>query len=412
MELQEYGFIKEGKVFRKAFLEFEERQVGEVKDDEQQSLNYFTERFTLAKGQVEEVERKINETENKGSYLMKVLHLKETLHEFDALGDFEQLYQTLDILEEQLTGFIRLNRAKNLQIKTALLAEMEEATKSSEWKSATEQVKEIQRKWIRTGAVEDDQKEDIEGQFKILLDAFFERRSEFYADLEKMMKEKEADYAEFLEKTRLLLAEKKPYNSLVETIRVLKEEWKGLGRIKKEVRDGFWRQFQEQIKTALAKSKKEKKAQGTKDRGQGKQSRIDFLKELEKLNEEVLPKANVKELKSQWKLLGKVGKEEMKQLQADFLFVLDQISEKQFLDSLTHKRLKGKATDSEKEKMRIRVLYDLLNRDKAELSTFKENLEKFNTSSGLDQLIEGKLEVQIRKVKVKEAIMEQLKQRS
>jgi hypothetical protein len=51
----------------------------------------------------------------------------------------------------------------------------------------------------------------------------------------------------------------------------------------------------------------------------------------------------------------------------------------------------------------------LLNRDKNELFTFKENLEKFNTSVGLDQLIAGKLALQERKVKVKEAILKQFK---
>ncbi|PIQ47477.1 MAG: hypothetical protein COW03_14975, partial [Cytophagales bacterium CG12_big_fil_rev_8_21_14_0_65_40_12] len=146
MEEQQHGFIKDGKVFRNAFLDFGQREIGELKDSEESTLFFFSERFNLAQAKVDQVEEKINATENKGSYLMKVLHLKETLHEFDAIGDFKKLYKKLDLLEEQLTGFINQNRAKNLEIKTALQAELDVVAKSVEWKSATAEVKEIQRK--------------------------------------------------------------------------------------------------------------------------------------------------------------------------------------------------------------------------------------------------------------------------
>ena len=77
MEEQQYGFVKEGKVFRNAFLDFGQREIGEVKDSEESTLTFFSERFNLAQAKVDQVEEKINATENKGSYLMKVLHLKD-----------------------------------------------------------------------------------------------------------------------------------------------------------------------------------------------------------------------------------------------------------------------------------------------------------------------------------------------
>ena len=409
MEEKEYGFIKEGKVFRKAFLDYTDKVIGEVKETEEAAMLYYTERFALAQAKVNEVEEKINATENKGSYLMKVLHLKETLHDFDAIGDFESLYQKLNLLEEQLNSFIQQNRLKNLEIKTALLAELEEAVKSSEWKSATAEVKEVQRRWIKTGAVDDAEKERIEGTFKTLLDGFFERRTAFYADLEKMMREKEANYQDFLEEAKKI-KEIESYSVLVEKIRTLKEEWKDLGRIKADVRTEFWNQFQTIIKGALAKAKKEGKAKGnTGNKKENLESRSAFLKELAVLNESITPKANVKSLREQWKNFGPVGKVEMEKLQAEFLFLTDQIAEKQFIESLLHKKLKGKQNEADKERLRLKIIYDLLNRDKNELSTFQENLDKFNTSSGLDKLIGGKLELQERKVKVKEEILRQVK---
>ncbi len=407
MEEKEYGFIKEGKVFRKAFLDYADKEIGEVKETEEAAVLYYTERFALAQTKVNEVEEKINGTENKGSYLMKVLHLKETLHDFDAIGDFEALYRKLDLLEEQLNGFIQQNRLKNLEIKTALLAELAEAVKSSEWKSATAEVKEVQRRWIKTGAVDDAEKERIEGGFKTMLDAFFERRAAFYADLEKMMKDKESNYQEFLDGAEKL-KEIESYTVLVEKIRTLKEEWKDLGRIKAEVRTEFWNKFQVIIKSALAKAKKEGKAK-VGNKKENLESRTEFLKELVVLNEKIAPVANVKELRDKWKHLGPVSRSEMDKLQGEFLFLIDQIAEKQFIESLMYKKLKGKQNEADKERVRLKIAYDLLHRDRAELSTFQENLEKFNTSSGLDKLIGGKLELQERKVKVKEEILRQFK---
>ncbi|MGW8122251.1 DUF349 domain-containing protein [Roseivirga echinicomitans] len=412
MEEKEYGFIKEGKVFRKAFLDYTDKEIGEVKETEEAAMHYYTERFALAQSKVNEVEEKINGTENKGSYLMKVLHLKETLHEFDAIGDYETLYGRLNLLEEQLNGFIRQNRLKNLEIKTALLAELDEAVKSSEWKSATAEVKEVQRRWIKTGAVDDANKERIEGTFNATLDGFFERRSGFYADLEKMMKEKEANYQEFIEKAELL-KEIESYNDLTEKIRVLKEEWRGLGRIKANVHSEFWNKFQAIIKTALAKAKKEGKKKATSgNKKENFESRSEFLNTLETINHKITPTENVKSLRDKWRNLGPVSKADMDKLQGEFMFLIDQIAEKQFIESLLQKKLKGKQNEADKERVRIKIIYDLLHRDKNELSVFKENLEKFNTSSGLDKLIGGKLELQERKVKVKEEILKQFKEKS
>ncbi|PIQ49855.1 MAG: hypothetical protein COW03_02415, partial [Cytophagales bacterium CG12_big_fil_rev_8_21_14_0_65_40_12] len=238
--------------------------------------------------------------------------------------------------------------------------------------------------------------------------AFFSRRAEFYADLEKMMVEKEDDYKSFLLKAENLKT-LDSYPALVEQIRTLREEWKLLGRIKKASSDVYWERFQNIVKEALKVSKKQKAKPAGKNKVENLKLRSDFLKTLETTNEALVPKANVSALKEQWKKMGGVDKAEMLKLQDEFLLLIDQIAEKQFIDNLLNKKTKANVSQPEKEKLRIKLLYDLLNRDKNELFTFKENLEKFNTSAGLDQLIGGKLALQERKVKVKEAILKQFK---
>jgi hypothetical protein len=407
-EISAFGVIKEGKVFRNAFLDFPEREIGELRESGEATLAYFQAKFDDLVKEVTEVEEKINAATNKGSYLMKVLHLKSTMPETDALGDFETLYNKVLALEEQLDGMIAANRIRNLEIKTALLAELEEAAGKSEWKSATEAVKLIQTNWRKTGAVSDEHKEVIEGRFKELVDGFYERRAAFYADLEKMMVDKEANYESFLKSASAQLKDA-PVARLKVLNTSLMAEWKGLGRIKREKQSEFWEQFQALTKKAWSEAKKEKKQLDKSDFEANKKDREEFIEKLKELNKAVVPQVNLNKVKSEWKGLGPVNKKDNQALQLAYLMEFDLLSEKLFLNGMVDKRLKGKDQGKDRDRLRQRILRDLLDRDSRELNAFKENLEKFNTSGGFDQMIGGKLEQQERKVKVKKMILSQLR---
>lgn len=407
-EITAFGFIREEKVFRNAFLEFTEKEIGEVRESESETFSYFQGRFQLLEQEVAKVEAKINETTNKGSYLMKVLHLKNTLPEAYALGDFETLYKKILAFEEQLEGLIAVNRAKNLEIKTALLTELTEATKSSEWKSATEAVKLLQTNWTKTGAVAPDQKEEIEGNYKDLVDDFYGRRTAFYTDLEKMMVEKEVNYEQFLKEATKRLKDA-PLAKLKSLNTELMEEWKELGRVKREKQNEFWTQFQALTKQAWNHAKKAKKGTDKSDFDANKKNKEEFIEKLKGLNKALIPAVNLNGLKTEWKALGPVNKKDVEVLQEAYLMQYDMLSEKLFLDAMVEKRLQGKDQGKDKKRLQQRILRDLLDRDSRELNAFKENLEKFNTSGGFHQMIGGKLEQQERKVKVKKMILSQLK---
>ena len=48
-ETTEYGYIKDGKVFLKGYLDHEDREIGVVREDDEASLQYFIDRFTRVK---------------------------------------------------------------------------------------------------------------------------------------------------------------------------------------------------------------------------------------------------------------------------------------------------------------------------------------------------------------------------
>ena len=83
-----YGYIKNTKVYLRGFLGQEDREIGEVKENEASTLKYFEARFEQLKAKVEKLKNDIQENQNKGSFLMKLIHLRESLFESDALGDF------------------------------------------------------------------------------------------------------------------------------------------------------------------------------------------------------------------------------------------------------------------------------------------------------------------------------------
>lgn len=407
-EISAFGVIREGKVFRNAFLEFPEKEIGEVRESEGETFSYFQGRFDLIEQDVAKVEAKINEATNKGSYLMKVLHLKNTIPTTDALGDFEALYNKVCAFEQQLEALISQNRLKNLEIKTALLAEIAEATKSSEWKSATEKVKLLQTNWTKTGAVAEDKKETIEGSYKELIDGFYGRRASFYADLEQMMVQKEANYEAFLKDAAVRLQGVR-LSGLKSLNAALMEEWKALGRVKREKQNEFWTQFQALTRKAWNEARKTNKSINKSDLVANKKNKEEFIEKLRNLNEALIPKVDLNAIKTEWRALGPVGKQDMNELQAAYLMQYDMLSEKLFLKSMVDKRLKGKDQGKDRNRLCDRILRDLLDRDTRELNAFKENLEKFNTSGGFHEMIGGKLEQQERKVKVKKMILNQLR---
>ena len=83
----EFGYISDGKVYLKGYFEYPDRQIGEVKVSPEASVKYFRDRFETARQKVDELYTLVETALNKGSYLMKLIHLRQYLAEFDGLGD-------------------------------------------------------------------------------------------------------------------------------------------------------------------------------------------------------------------------------------------------------------------------------------------------------------------------------------
>ncbi|MFP4092861.1 MAG: DUF349 domain-containing protein [Cyclobacteriaceae bacterium] len=430
-----YGFIKEGKIYRNAFLDYPVREIGEVRESEESTIKYFEDRFQMAENKVKALENAVAESDNKGSYLMKLIHMRTQLANFDALGDYVSLYERLDKIEEDLRDIISKNRVKNLEIKQALLAEAAQYEQSTDWNAATDELQEIKNKWIRTGAVGKEHDEEIEGRFSEILDNFFQRRKQFFEDRKNMINERIDQYRSIIFKLRKLMHEDDKQLAR-EKVKGLQNEWKEIGKIPPKLYHRFFKDY----KYLTAKFFRPAQRPGSSYSSSSNRrfnNRQNFNSrtsapppsgaELEQVMEkkrELLSQAqalalregedvveDVKRLKFLWKRTGMVPREVGGSVTYEFNRACDLASEKSFLNRLVRSKNPDYDTEDENRKISIKInlLNNLIVRDERELDLYKENAEKFSSNRyQAGQQVATKLKAQQRKVAVKKALLEEL----
>jgi hypothetical protein len=237
-----YGYIKDGKIYLKGFLGQEDRIIGEVKEDEASTIRYFEDRFETVKAKVEKLKQDIQENQNKGSFLMKLIHLKNALMHYDGLGDFPALIQELEEQEAYLEEIIQANREKNLEIKKALIEEANAIKNSTDWKEASEAFKELKLKWLKTGPVDKEIQDEIEGQFQAILDVFYSNRKNYFDGLALQAEQNIKVYESLLEQAREAhdLPDAK---TAFEISKKIQKQWKASGRVPAAKRQPIWDEF-------------------------------------------------------------------------------------------------------------------------------------------------------------------------
>jgi len=405
---QELAFIEGGKVILKEQEGFPQRTIGEVKEDEATAIEFFQGRFENLKEKVDKVQQQIETEDNKGSFLMKVLNLKESLSNYDGIGDFVSLKERLEMLEKMLEDYISQNRRRNLEVKSTLIEEAKSYASNPDWREATEKLKELRQRWIRVGAVEDDQKEEIESTFQLIYDEFYEKKKAFHEAKKEMMAAREKQYEALIAKAKKLKNHSSEANDMAQKSNALVEEWKSLENIPKEKYADLLKEFKKytQAGRKAGASKGHNKSQGKEGNDQEKLALLEDLKEAKNLdpNESV---ERAKAIQQKWKNSGKTFN---KALNEEYFNLNDYIFEKSFLENLYERKAKKGLEGKEAIKFKMNILRDLISRDQRELNVFEENLEKFNLGTQkLDKMVGFKHEKQKRKLTVKQQIMDELR---
>ena len=412
-----FGYIKDGKVFLKGFLGGEDREIGEVKGDEDSTLRYFEARFALLQEKVAQLKAAIQENQNKGSFLMKLIHLKESLYESDALGDFASLIAELEEQEAFLVEIIQENRSKNLEIKQGLIQEAITLQKNTDWKETTEKFKELKLRWIKTGPVEKELHEELEGQFNQAVNYFFGQRQEFYDQLTLQAEVNIKVYESLLQQARE--AHDLPDAKMAFDIsKRIQKEWKAAGKVPAERRQPIWDEFSRLNNRIFSRYKR------TLNPGPEMHPRellrkieamVDELKKLahQPTSQEITVRA--KAIQEDWKKLPMRKPKEATLPARSYQFFMDIIFEKAFLEKLGRSKYADFDAKPIEEQQQIKaaILKDLLHRDQTELETMQNNSDNFRVETpDFEMMMKKKLSNLKRKIDVKNYVLKQLSPRT
>ncbi len=413
-EISEFGYIKDGKVYLKGYFEFKDRELGVVRESEEESMRYFVNRYEMVKKKLEDVKNSVKEAENKGSYLMKLIHMRTYLAQYNGLGDFVVLYNEINELEDEISAYIEKNREKNYEIKTALLEEANSLKGSTDWKNTAMKFKELKLKWIKTGSAHKEVDDRLTKDFNDALEYFFSRRKSFFTEQTRIMNERMMKYRKLLYQLEQINKQGSD-PSQKETVKSLQRDWRNVGNIPKNKVRRMQMQFKKELDRYFNSIKY---SAAIKDRPIV-DIKKDFLKtvsEMLNLNGSKVNINEVKQIQDNWKKLGKQpNHQEDKELNLRFRIVCNELFETYFLEKSTkyfHPDIYRKSPE-EQVNLRISVLNESIKKDEQELEEFQKK-HAFVLAQGMRSSSNMNIFQQrnnyVNKLKTKGRILEKLEQ--
>lgn len=401
-----YGYIEDGKIYLNAYLDYPARLIGEVKDDDEDaSVQYFINKFDQFEQKVSEIERLIDESVNKGSFLMKLLHMLDSVGSHDGLGDYIPLIKRMRKLEVVLNQIIDQNRQRNTDIKRALMLELEDALEVADWKAATDLILDIKSRWVKTGNASEEFHDGFEERFAYLINDFFERKKEFYDERRKLTDLRVKKYMDLIDRA---------YKSKPEEISTIQEEWKEVGKIPSMKFKELQMKFNRAVKKG-GYGRTERAYASPEEQKENFKAKQEIIEQLKEYNLTVTDHTanEVKQLKSKWRQIGNVPKDVYRSQQEEFNMLSDMLLELGFVQGLAANRDEEYDQRNSREQVRVQIKYlrDLLTRDEKELQTYFDNASNFQSDRGsFGKMVDQKLVQQKHKVQVKKALLRKLKQ--
>ncbi len=419
-----FGYVLDTDVFLKGYFDKPDRKIGIVKTTPEASLDYFVKRFTLLTEKVKELVQAIEEATNKGSFLMKLIHIKESLDTYNGLGDFPAMHTHLDTLIDELNGGVSVNRVKNLEIKQALLDEakalldVQHEADPVTILTYSAQMKEIKQKWIKTGAVVLEYQQKLENTFDEYYQTFFENRKYVIKEKSKQSKERINYYRSIIHHAENL-RNSDEFDEVFLEFRELQQAWKTGGKIPHKKATELWDKFKQINDFFFTRYKNFKllKAEHPDLSSQEIKEKYQFayLEEAENLvsfdiddNEKT---ERAKELLVEWKKLGNVFRHLENETGEKFRTACDKIFEFSYLMRVVRRKYPDIEQKPQEDQLRIKTSFmrELIRRDESEILIGEANYTKTQASETVPtretRQLAINLHIQKRKVVIKKSIL-------
>ena len=160
---------------------------------------------------------------------------------------FKAASDKINAIRREHYAKLQENQNTNLEAKKALCEKAEELlngeyTSVNAWQKKSEELSEIFGVWKTVGLASKKDNEEIWARFKAAMDAFFQKKKEFFAS----MKDKQTENLE--RKTQLCveaeaLMESTDWKNATEQLKRIQEEWKTIGPVPKRHTDKIWKRF-------------------------------------------------------------------------------------------------------------------------------------------------------------------------
>ncbi|MEQ9423481.1 MAG: DUF349 domain-containing protein [Cyclobacteriaceae bacterium] len=407
-----FGFIADKDIYLAAYLDLPDRKIGEVKESEEESIKYFEDRFSVINEKVGQLEKDVAEAENKGSYLMKLVHLRDKIRKHDGLGDYAPLFERLDKIEASLKELIAVNRVRNEEIKRALLTEFDQFKQVTNWRNATETVLDIKNRWLKTGTAEQPQNDELESQFAELMQSFFDRKREYNEEKQKLIEIRLGKMRGIIEEMKQAL--RNPKANHRQLAWDFKKQWRDVGHVPRMKKSDLDREFNWKLKDLQRQRPNLTPANvSPEELAVNLAKKKDILEKVRLLEHDETEEAfhKLQSLQENWQGVGLIPKEHYKELTEEFKTLIEKALEKRFLEQLAQNKDEAYSTKNNREKTRFKIiiLKDLLKRDEKDLQSFMNNMERFNRGQKFDKVMNNKLLNQKRKVVVKRQLLSELK---
>jgi hypothetical protein len=380
-----YGYIKDDNVYLKGYNDRPDRQIGVVKESSEASIAYFEDRYQKLLEKVEEVAAAIEESQNKGSYLMKLVHIRESLETYNAIGDSTAVERRIVELEQGIEDYISENRVKNTEIKTALLAEAQELKDSSDWEEVSEYLKDLKMRWIRTGSVGEED-EEISEEFDRCLDIFFERRKAFFDNERIVNDDRILQYKRISNKVRKLNYQKEKTPEMRQEVIDLQKAWKDVGVIPKWKYLKLYRNYKREVDLFFGNEPTNDTYSSYRQEPPTPTTPEGILESKRKLTEEVEEIAskfenvhlnNVKTKQVQWKKMGIIrNNDEDRLLNNRFHAACSEIFTHVFLENEAKESFEGyeSKTGFEQLKLKIKLIKDSIREEEPKLQQIAKEI--------------------------------------
>jgi hypothetical protein len=419
-EARRYGYVEDGGVWLRPTLGQPARRIGQVKDTDDDALRYFTQRYEAFRAKVDELLNRLETAENQGSYLMKILHLQEQCKQHDGLGDYETLHRRLREAEDGLKVSVARNREKNLATKISLIQQAEELSNSIEWITASEDVKELRQAWLKTGPVDKELTEELEGRFHGAVQLFFDRRKAFQTDRKALARRTVDRYRELVNQAETL-KNSDQFEATSRQLKQLQTAWRDVnGNLPKKQAAELWTKFRAANNHFFERLKNHIESQRTAAVTEGRSTGVPSSAEESLLRKRELANRaeallsvpsnqavnQAKALQAEWKQSGAVRGPESDRLWQRFMLACDKVFEMSALDYYLRKRQAEGTTASPAERSlaATTALRKFIENDRQELDLLRDNLDKLSSSPANDQfrqLLQGKIRTFERKIQTK-----------